>query len=119
MGNPVGRFEIAATDLKSLRAFYTGLFEWEAAPSENPIRYSVLETGEGISGFIFKADSGLPTFVTFYVDVDDVEKYLRKAEELGGTVYVPATPSPIPGEKVFAVFGDPEGNIVGLRQRSP
>jgi uncharacterized protein len=116
MAHPVARFEIAATDLKVVRAFYTSLFDW-AVPAENPGKYAVVDPGEGVKGMIFRADAGIPTFVTFYVEVDDVDAYLVKAEKLGGTVYVPPTPSPIEGEKFFAVFGDPEGNIVGLVQR--
>lgn len=116
MTNPVGRFEIAATDLKAVREFYSNLFDWQTS-SDSPTKYALVDTGDGINGLIFRADPGVPTFVTFYIEVDDVEKYLEKAEQLGGTVYVPASPSPVPGESLFAVFGDPEGNIVGLRQR--
>lgn len=118
MAHRVARFEIAATDLQTVRRFYTSLFDWQI-PAENPGRYAVVDTGNGIGGFIFRAEPGIPTFVTFYVEVDDVDATLDKAERLGGTVYVPPTPSPIDGEATFAVFGDPEGNIVGLVQRSP
>lgn len=112
----VARFEIAATDLKTVRAFYTNLFDW-TVPAENPGRYAVIDTGDDVPGFIFRADPGIPTFVTVYIEVDDIEAYLNKAEKLGGTTYVPPTPSPIEGEKVFAVFGDPEGNLIGLVER--
>jgi predicted enzyme related to lactoylglutathione lyase len=116
MGNPIGRFEIAANDLESVRSFYVDLFEWSAG-SEKSQRYATLDPGEGVGGIVFRADPGVPTFVTFYVEVDDVEKYLERVEQLGGTIYVPATQSPVPGEKMFGVFGDPEGNLVGLRQK--
>ena len=116
MTDPVSRFEIAATDLKALRSFYADLFGW-STESENPGRYAVVRTGPGIPGLIFKADPGIPTFVTVYIEVDDVEAHLKRAESLGGTIYVPATESPVPGEKIFAVFGDPEGNIIGICER--
>ena len=116
MSNPVGRFEIAANDLGTVRRFYTDLFDWKES-SENREKYSIVDPGEGINGIVFRADPGVPTFVTFYVEVDDVDGYLARVEKLGGTVYLPATPSPVPGEKAFGLFGDPEGNIVGLRQR--
>ena len=111
MGNRVARFEIAATDLRSVKSFYTKLFDWKA---EGEDRYALVHTGNGTNGFIFEADPGLPTFVTFYVEVDDVDRYLDKAEQLGGTIYVPATPSPVSGEREFGVFGDPEGNLIGV-----
>ncbi|MFN2614712.1 MAG: VOC family protein [Actinomycetota bacterium] len=116
MENRVERFEIAATDLKGLKVFYEELFGW-AASSDNPSRYSLVEPRDGIKGLIFKADPGVPTFVTIYVEVEDVEQQLKRAEQLGGTIYVPATQSPVPGERCFGVFGDPEGNIIGVCQR--
>lgn len=111
MGDRVARFEIAATDLRAVKAFYTKLFDWKTDDAD---RYAIVRTGSGTDGLIFAADPGVPTFVTFYVEVDDVERYLEKAERLGGTVYVPSTPSPVPGEREFGVFGDPEGNVVGV-----
>lgn len=112
----VARWEIAASDLKTTSAFYADLFGWKTTPSENR-RFHVVDTGNGIGGIIFKAEDGLPTFVTFYVEVPDVEAALERAEGLGATTYVPPTPSPVAGERFFGVFGDPEGNLVGLVQR--
>jgi hypothetical protein len=113
MNHRVARWEIAATDLRSTKKFYSKLFDWSIG-EENPDKFAVIRTGNGIDGLIFLADPGTPTFVTFYVEVDDCEAYLRKAETLGGTIYVPPTPSPVEGEKEFGVFGDPEGNVVGV-----
>jgi len=117
MPNPVGRFEIATNDLKTTNKFYSELFEWPTVAAVEK-KYSVVDPGEGMHGLIFKADAGVPPFITVYIEVDDVERYLTRAESLGGTVYVPATPSPVPGERCFAVFGDPEGNIMGLREKA-
>ena len=113
MAHRVARWEIAATDLKTVRSFYTKLFDWKVA-GESPERFAEIRTGNGIDGVMIAADPGIPTFVTFYVEVDDCDAYLDKAERLGGTVYVPTTPSPVEGEREFAVFGDPEGNLVGI-----
>jgi predicted enzyme related to lactoylglutathione lyase len=51
--------------------------------------------------------------ITFYVQVDDLQKYLDRAEELGGKTVMP--PSEIPGTGVMlAMFTDPSGNVIGL-----
>ena len=49
--------------------------------------------------------------MTFYVQVDDLQSYLNRAEELGGKTLVP--PVEIPTGS-FAWMADPDGNIVGL-----
>ena len=50
--------------------------------------------------------------VTFYVDVDDLQAYLDKAEKLGGKTIMP--PTVIPDMITLAMFSDPEGNIIGM-----
>lgn len=55
---------------------------------------------------------GMPSYVTIYVAVDDLEATLAKAKDLGGTSIVP--PTPIPGVGAFAMFQDREGNAIGL-----
>ena len=45
--------------------------------------------------------------------VDDLDAYLARAEQLGGTQIVP--PTPLPGDfGTIAVVTDPDGNAVGL-----
>ena len=50
--------------------------------------------------------------VTFYVQSDDLEASLKKAESLGGKVVMPVTT--IPAMVTLALFADPDGNVVGL-----
>lgn len=107
MGNRIARWEIAAEDDDRLKAFYSELFGWT-------VDGNVVHCGDGIDGYLFKPEGGIPLFVTFYVEVEDFQAHLDRAAVLGGQVFVPPTPSPIPGEDSFAVFGDPAGNIVGL-----
>ena len=48
-----------------------------------------------------------------YMQVDDIDRYLARAQELGGTPLVP--PTDLPGDfGRFAIFADPDGNPVGL-----
>jgi len=46
------------------------------------------------------------------VAVDDLDKYLKRAEELGGSTVL--GPMPVRGIGAFAMLCDPDGNIVGL-----
>ena len=115
MGRPVVHFEIAVKDGKTAHWFYSKLFDWKIDAS-NPMNYGLVSADEqgGIGGGIFEAQEGMPTYVTFYVHVDDLQSYLTKAEELGGKTVLP--PTPIPDIGSFAMFADPDGNTVGLFQ---
>ena len=112
MAHPVVHFEIAGKDGTKLQEFYRELFDWkvEVDPAMN---YGMVDTGgEGINGGIFQAPPEAPPYLTFYIQVDDLQAYLDKAVSLGGSVMVP--PTPIPNIGAFAMFHDPEGNLVGL-----
>ncbi|MFQ5912544.1 MAG: VOC family protein [Nitrospinota bacterium] len=114
MGQPVVHWEIAADDAKKLQDFYSGLFEWKI-DSNNPMNYGMVETGGegGISGGIYDNGGDKSRTLTFYVQVDDLEAYLKKAEKLGGKRMT--DPTPIPGTgRAIAHFTDPGGNPVGL-----
>ena len=74
--------------------------------------YALVDTGvEGaIGGGIGQAQG--PNQVVFYIEVDDLQAYLDRIEQAGGTTVVPVTE--IPGLVTFAQFADPQGNVVGL-----
>ncbi len=111
MGQPVVHFEILGKEPKKLQEFYAGLFDWHV-DANNPINYGVVDTHVegGIGGGIGPAQG--PNQVTFYVQVDDLQAYLNKIEGMGGKTVVPVTE--IPDMVTFAMFADPEGNVVGL-----
>ncbi|HEU4390254.1 MAG TPA: VOC family protein [Blastocatellia bacterium] len=110
MANPVVHFEINANDAKKLHGFYSKLFDWKI-DANNPMNYGLVEaTQGGIGGGIGQGEG--PQYVTFYVQVDDLQAYLSKAEKLGGKTLVP--PTEIPNMVTFAMFTDPEGNAIGL-----
>lgn len=111
MGNPTMWFEVAARDREAMKGFYSGLFDWKLTDME-AMPYTGIETGgEGIRGGIGSAPEGNDGHVTFYVEVDDVEASLAKAESLGGTRVM--DPTAIPSGQI-ALFNDPEGHLVGL-----
>ncbi|MEV6304085.1 VOC family protein [Actinoplanes sp. NPDC051861] len=114
MGRPVAFFEIISTDAARARTFYGDLFGWSSADEEGG--YALVDTGAGetaIGGGIGQAESPDEAGVKIYVRVEDLEKSLARATELGGATLV--EPTPLPGDYGrFAVFADPDGNPVGL-----
>jgi predicted enzyme related to lactoylglutathione lyase len=108
-------FEVTGEDGPALQKFYKDLFEWQIRDAGEDSGYGLIEgTGEGIGGGIGQADDG-PGQVTFYVEVDDLDTYLEKAEQLGGKTVVPPTTIEQVG-LTFAFFADPANNVVGLSQ---
>ena len=118
MPNPVVHWEITARDAGKAQEFYGSLFGWHI-DSSNPIGYGFVGTKStsGINGGIPQAGEGDPTRVILYVEVDDLQAYLDRAEELGGRTLMP--PTEIPGIVTLALFADPEGNTTGLVKSEP
>ena len=50
--------------------------------------------------------------VTLYAQVDDVRKYLERAESAGGSVLMPATE--VGGGTTFGIFREPGGSSFGV-----
>ena len=110
MPNPVVHFEIQTQEPGKVQKFFADLFDWHV-DANNPMKYGIVDThAGGISGGIGPAQGA--NQVTFYVEVDDLQAYLDKAESLGGKTLVP--PTVIPDMVTFAMFADPQGDTVGL-----
>lgn len=109
---PVVHFEIMGKDGNKLQKFYGDLFDWQIN-SDNPMNYGLVEAGDtGIGGGVGPSQEGQPGYVTVYVQVPDLQASLDKVEKMGGKTIVP--PTEIPNMVTFAMFSDPEGNVVGL-----
>ena len=118
MPNPVVHFEFPTKDPAKSLKFYADLFGWkiQAIPQ---IDYGLIDTGVkgGIGGGISKASGQQTDRVTFYVEVDDLNAYLKKAERMGAKTVVPVTV--VPNMVTFAVFSDADGNLIGLVKAEP
>ncbi len=113
MAYPVTHFEINAQDAPATQKFYRDLFGW-GIDTNNPDSYGMIDTkaeGTGINGGIGASRHG-KSWVTFYVETDDPAATLAKAERLGGTRVM--EPMAAGGNVVYALFADPEGNVIGL-----
>ena len=112
MGSPVVHFEIGGPDDGPLLRFYGELFGWRLTRVPGGVNYTLVDTqgGAGVNGGIGKSGTGEP-WASFYVEVDDLQAVLDKAESLGAKTVLPITE--IPG-MAFAMFNDPDGLLVGL-----
>jgi uncharacterized protein len=109
---PVTHFEINAQDAPATQKFYQDLFGW-GIDTNNPDNYGMIDTktkGTGINGGIGASQQGR-SWVTFYVECDDPAATLAKAERLGGRRVMEPMESM---NVVYALFADPEGNVIGL-----
>ncbi len=113
MKNIFCHIEIRTRDLEKAREFYEDLFNWKVkvGPESN---YALIDTGKEPGGGLFQAPKQIPLGVTPHVLVDEIELTLNKVEELGGRIIVGKQEVPEMGW--FAVFADPEGNVLGLWQ---
>jgi uncharacterized protein len=112
VGNAVVHFEVGAADDAPLVAFYGELFGWDLQGFPGG-GYSMIDTrgGEGINGGVGKSQTGEP-WSAFYVETDDLQATLDKANALGGTTVMPVTD--FGGLVTIAMFNDPDGLLVGL-----
>ena len=110
-GHPVVHFEIGCREGGKTREFFAQLFGWEISGRDAGMIINTGGAGD-ISGHIVELAPEWGTYVTIYVEVEDLEAYLKKAGELGGKTLVP--PVTLPGQGSFAWLAAPEGNIIGI-----
>jgi uncharacterized protein len=114
MTTGTGRFvwyELMTTDLAAAQAFYTEIIGWTTKRWEEN-NYTMWAAGEqSVGGVMLLPEAaqkmGAPPHWVGYVATDDVDATVKKAQELGGRVYVPGTDIPTVGR--FAVLADPQG----------
>jgi hypothetical protein len=120
MGNhAIVHVEIPARDLKAAGEFYANLFGWQMTMDEKLNYYMFQSSEQGGGGFTqvdeSKSEFGFqPGQVLVYVNTDNMDATLAKAESLGGKVLTPKMEVPQMGW--FATFVDPTGNYIGLWQ---
>lgn len=115
MPNPVVHFEIGSSNAPRSKEFFTQLFDWkmEVRHGAEMIDCGAIPGVPGINGHLNALGHEPHHYITFYVQVDDVDASLKKANMLGGKTLVPNTDI---GFANFAWIGDPDGNIIGLYQ---
>lgn len=111
--NPIVHFEIMGPDGDAQRNFYASVFDWTLQGAEGFDGYYLSDPeSTGVGGAVGKGSEAMPSYLTVYVQVDDINAALAKIESNGGATVMPRTE--IPGVVTFAMFSDPGGNLVGL-----
>ncbi len=109
--------EIPSEDPDKAAKFYKEVFDWETTKWEGAMPYWLVKTGpddeRGIDGAFM--DSANNNRLTYVLDVDDVDTYVAKVQQHGGTVVMPK--DAVPGVGWLAYFEDLDGNLFGIMQR--
>lgn len=113
MPHTICHLEIPTTDLKKAGEFYKELFGWEIDYGWGP-DMAMFKTEEGqLSGGGFDRKDKITPGIIIYVQVDDIDAVLSKAEKLGGDKVQGKTE--IPRDiGWFGLFKDLDRNIIGL-----
>lgn len=109
----VVHFDLPAEDPEKLKEFYENIFGWKFEKWNDPsgkMEYWMIYTGKGEPGI----DGGMGKKreqneqVANTIGVPDVDSYINKIKENGGTILMPKMA--IPGVGWIASFLDPQGN---------
>lgn len=109
--------DVTTTDQEGAKAFYGGLFGWEAddRPVGDGVYYSMMRLGGKDVAAIspqppFQRDAGIPPLWNSYVSVESADAIADRAKELGGNVHAP--PFDVMEAGRMAVIQDPTGAFV-------
>ena len=109
-------FELMTSDIEAAKAFYGGLFGWdaEASPMANGMEYTIWKYGDqgfgGVMALEGEQFANVPPHWMPYLTVADVDAAVAAATEHGGQVHVPPTDIPEVGR--FSMVADPGGAMV-------
>jgi uncharacterized protein len=108
--------EILAKDQESMKSFYGKVFDWQYCNGEEGFAYVHYKSGlqprlAGVGQSLEGSDPVMAPGSHFYLQVEDLEAALQKVTEAGGTQILGRTTR---DGYTFAMFKDPEGNVIGL-----
>jgi predicted enzyme related to lactoylglutathione lyase len=110
-GHPIVHWEIQSQNPANLQRFYAEAFGWKI-DANNSMNYGMVASAGkgGINGGIGGTE-GPGSRVTVYAAVPDISAVLERIASLGGRTLMPRTDI---GPVIMALYGDPEGNVMGL-----
>ena len=111
----IAHVEIPTTNLDRSSEFYNKVFGWEFKPFGNG--YLLFNNHQGIMAGLRKVEQVLKGDCTvFHVNIDNIDQMLEKVKASGG--HIKTGKPTIPAMGWYAVLLDPDGNSVGLYQKS-
>lgn len=107
MSNPVVGWQIISSDPDASAGFLQELFGWKTR-RDNALAYREIEAGPGgLPGGIWPAPDGVRPFVQLFIEVQDLDASIARANSLGARILVPRTV--LPEGNAMAVLSDPLG----------
>lgn len=111
--------DLATNDADGAKAFYAGLFGWEAVdkPTDAGVPYTMLVKGGKPVGALYGMGpdhAGAPPHWQSYVAVEDVDAATAAVRTHGGNVLM--TPTDVLDSGRMAMVQDPTGAVLGLWQ---
>jgi uncharacterized protein len=130
MDHTIVHFEIPADQPERAAKFYRELFGWDIKKYEGaaaggmdywmvqtvPTDAEGMPTRQGVNGGLMQRMFPGQAPVN-YVNVEDVDDFVRKAERLGAKVLMEK--HPVPGMGWFAQLADTEGNVFAIWHHDP
>lgn len=111
----LAHIEIPVKDIDESVKFYSSLFGWEFRPFGRG--YHLYNTHKGFTVGLRQSDNiSTGDCTIFHVKVSDVDNFINKTKELGGSVFRGKTIIPAMGS--YALINDKDGNTIGLYQGS-
>lgn len=108
----ITHIDIPVTDMDRAKQFYSTLFGWQIAAPPGFEDYPMWQAPNQISGGGLAPRSEGFDQPRSYVEVDSIEDTLALVASNGGRTVMEK--SPISETSWWAIFEDPEGNVVGL-----
>jgi predicted enzyme related to lactoylglutathione lyase len=113
--------ELGTTDVDAAQRFYEAVFGWtttDMGPEYGGYRIFGAEGAErGVGGVMALPDASIPPLWQPYVAVDDPDRIVAQAKELGASVVV--EPMDVPNVGRLAVLRDPQGAGFGIIRPQP
>jgi predicted enzyme related to lactoylglutathione lyase len=121
MPNPFIHAELATTDVRKAKAFYSKLFAWKLKDlplSSAGGTYTMVDVGDGTGGGIMKQlCPDVPSAWMPYVRVKDIDAATKKAKKLRAKIMKDVTE--VEGMGWLSIIVDPTGAVLGLWEPMP
>jgi predicted enzyme related to lactoylglutathione lyase len=119
MNNPFVHAELATTNVRKAKAFYSKMFKWKLTDMPSSAtggKYTMIDVGKigygSGGGMMPQCIPDAPSAWMPYVAVKDIDAATKKAKKLGATICKGVTE--VPGMGWLSIIVDPTGAMIGL-----
>ena len=94
--NPIVHWELMGSDGEAQKSFYQSIFDWKLDAVPGFENYFVTSGEEmGVNGAVGQGSEEMPSYLTIYVAVDDINAKLAEVEAAGGSTVMPEPRCPM------------------------